>query len=148
MNPSLFGRASVLWLGMISAEIVHGIARRLWLVPVTGEFRASQIGAVIGSLIILLVAWLGARWLNAATKGQQRAVGVLWLILTLAFEFGFGHWVADMPWSRLLADYNLFEGGILSLGMFVLYLAPQWTRRRALQARTASLEAPQTRPLS
>jgi len=28
MNPSLFGRASVLWLGIISAEIVHGIARR------------------------------------------------------------------------------------------------------------------------
>ena len=49
----LLARAVAVWLVIILAEILHGIARGLLLVPLVGEFRSSQIGVFTGSLIIL-----------------------------------------------------------------------------------------------
>ena len=51
-------------------------------------------------------------------------IGLLWLCLTLAFEFLFGHFVVGAAWERLAADYNLVKGGLLPIGMAVLTLAP------------------------
>jgi hypothetical protein len=117
-------RAIAVWLLLIVAEILHGIVRGLVLVPRVGEFRSSQIGVFTGSIIILVLTWLFIRWIGAFRPAQLVAVGVLWLCLTLAFEFLFGHFVVGASWERLAADYNLLEGGVLPIGMAVLTLAP------------------------
>lgn len=64
------------------------------------------------------------RWLGASRPSQLLAVGFLWLCLTLAFEFLFGHFAVGASWERLAADYNLLEGGLLPIGMAVLTFAP------------------------
>lgn len=46
---------------VIAAEILHGIARGVFLVPFVGDFRSRQIGVGTGSLIILAVALLFVR---------------------------------------------------------------------------------------
>jgi len=48
----------------------------------------------------------------------------VWLLLTLAFEFGFGHYVFGKPWSVLLADYRLDQGRIWTLVPVITLLAP------------------------
>ena len=55
---------------------------------------------------------------------QLLGVGVLWLVLTLAFEILFGRFVVGASWQRLAADYNILEGGLLPFGMIVLALSP------------------------
>ena len=42
-------RTIAIWLVLIAAEILHGIARGILLVPHVGEFRSSQIGVFTGS---------------------------------------------------------------------------------------------------
>lgn len=42
-------------------------------------------------------------------------------MLTVAFEFGFGHYVAGHSWDKLLADYNLLRGRVWSL--FLVWIA-------------------------
>jgi hypothetical protein len=37
-------RAGAIWIVLIGAEVSHGIARAMWLVPQVGDFRSSQIG--------------------------------------------------------------------------------------------------------
>jgi len=37
-------------------------------------------------------------------------IGLVWLAMTVAFEFLFGDYVAGHSWDRLLHDYNLFAG--------------------------------------
>ncbi len=49
-------RAGAIWLVLICAEILHGIARAALLVPHVGEFQSSQIGVFTGSAIILVIA--------------------------------------------------------------------------------------------
>jgi hypothetical protein len=60
----------------------------------------------------------------AALTQIYYGVGVLWLVLTLAFEVGFGRFVLGASWERLAADYDVLEGGLLPLGMIVLLFAP------------------------
>ncbi len=117
-------RAFAVWLIVICAEIVHGIARAILLVPQVGEFRSNQIGMFTGSVIILVIAWAFVRWIGATSRRDLLAVGFLWLVLTLAFEIFFGRLVLGLPWKRLVADYNILQGGLLPFGMLVLLFAP------------------------
>jgi hypothetical protein len=56
--------------------------------------------------------------------GRALAMGVTWLVLTVAFEFLFGHYVAHHSWSRLLHDYNIVEGRIWLLVLVWITFAP------------------------
>ena len=86
-QPTRLARAFAVWLVLIVAEILHGIARGIFLVPHVGEFRSNQIGVFTGSIIILVIALVFVRWIGVSRTTDLLAVGVLWLILTLAFEF-------------------------------------------------------------
>ena len=121
---SILFRALAVWLILIAVEFAHGILRALFLVPVVGDFRSRQIGVLTGSLLILLVVSIFIRWLHARTTKYLILVGLLWLILTVAFEFSFGHFVFGRSWSDLAADYDLPHGGLLPFGMLVLLFSP------------------------
>ena len=68
--------------------------------------------------------------------------GLIWLVLTLAFEILFGRFVAGASWERLWSDYNLLQGGLLPIGLLVLTVAP------LLAARWRGVWAPNPRPHS
>jgi hypothetical protein len=70
------------------------------------------------------------------TAREARSVGALWLALTLAFEFGVGHYGFGKAWPELLADYDLRHGRIWIAVLVVTLLAPLWTvRLRQARAR-------------
>jgi hypothetical protein len=48
----------------------------------------------------------------------------IWLTLTVAFEFLFGHYVAKLSWRRLLHDYNLFAGRLWLFVLVAITVAP------------------------
>ena len=121
---TIITRAFAVWLVLIVAEILHGILRGIFLVPHVGEFRSNQIGVFTGSIIILVIALAFVRWIGASRTSDLLLVGLLWLVLTLAFEVAFGRFVVGASWERLAADYNVPEGGLLPFGMLVLLLSP------------------------
>jgi hypothetical protein len=123
-RPAIAARAIAIWLVLICAEILHGIARGIFLVPHVGEFRSNQIGVFTGSIIILAIAMAFVRWIGATRTADLLAVGLLWLVLTLAFEVLFGRFVVGASWERLAADYDVSRGGRLPFGMLVLALSP------------------------
>ena len=116
-------RALLVWLLMMAVETIHGMLRNRFLVPVLGDVGARQIGVLIGSAIILGIAVLLIGWIRPTSERALLAIGALWLVLTLAFEFGLGH-ALGRSWAALLADYDLTRGGLLSIGMVVLALSP------------------------
>ena len=120
----LVGKSLLVWLGLIAAEIIHGILRAVFLVPVVGEFRSNQIGVLTGSAIILVIAWLTIRWIGATQPFEQLTVGGIWLTLTVTFEVLFGRFAVGLTWERIGSDYNLREGGLMPLGLFVLFFSP------------------------
>ena len=127
-------RALALWVLIAAAEVVHGVLRAIWLVPFVGAQRSNQIGVFTGALIILLIAGRTIRWLIAAypTAGwwQLLGVGAVWTMLMLTFEWTAGHYAFGRSWEDLARDYRIAEGGLLGLGMLVLFLSPLLAARR------------------
>ena len=68
-------------------------------------------------------AWRTQVWLSFGIAISLCAIGLAWLVLTLVFEFTLGR-LLGMDWQRLLDDYDLRHGGLMSFGMLVLLLAP------------------------
>ena len=126
---SIVGRALAVWIILICTEVIHGIARGIFLVPHVGEFRSNQIGVFTGLILILIVALIFVRWIGATRTTTLLAIGVVWLVLTLAFEVLFGRFVVGVSWERLAADYNVPQGGLLPFGMLVLLLSPLIAQR-------------------
>jgi hypothetical protein len=117
-------RAVGVWVILIAVEFVHGVLRAVFLVPVVGDSRARQIGVFTGSVLILCVAYLLVGWLRAENTKSLIIVGALWLVVTVVFEFGFGHFVFGRSWQDLGSDYNIAHGGFLAIGMLVLAFSP------------------------
>jgi hypothetical protein len=106
---------------LIAAEVVHGIARTVWLAPVVGDFHARQIAVFSGSLLIMLIVSVTIRWMRVPTKRLLFAIGLLWAVLTVGFESGFGRLVLDSSWNRLASDYDLPAGGLLPDQFFEVF---------------------------
>lgn len=117
-------RCLPIWLVLILAEIVHGILRTKVLVPIVGEFRSNQIGVFTGSAIILVIAYFTIRWIGAKRHIELLLVGLIWLVLTVAFEVLFGRFVVGLTWERIASDYNVLNGGLMPLGLLFLFFSP------------------------
>jgi len=117
-------RGLVVWVVIMLAEVLHGMARVALLQPYVGDFRARQTAVFTGSVIFLCIAILFVRWLRAERVYQLLGVGLLWSGLTFLFEILFGRLVMRYSWERLASDYNLLAGGLLPIGLFVLLMSP------------------------
>ena len=124
MTAMFLLRAILVWLVIIAAETVHGILRGVLLVPIVGDLPARQIGVLLGSTLIFAVAYLFIRWIAARTKLQFLAVGLLWVVLTVLFEFVLGRLVLGLSWERLAEDYDVTRGGFMGLGLLFMAVSP------------------------
>ncbi|HVE58438.1 MAG TPA: hypothetical protein VNB22_16515 [Pyrinomonadaceae bacterium] len=116
-------RGFAVWLAIIAAEFLHGTLRVLFLQPFVGDFRARQISVFTGILIILTISYLCAGWLRAENSLQLFLVGLLWLVLTVAFEISLGR-LLNLSWERIFSDYDLRNGGLMPIGLLFLIFAP------------------------
>jgi hypothetical protein len=104
--------------------VLNGGLRELLLDPWIGERSGHVVSTILLCLVILLVAWLAILWIGARTDEEALRVGLLWLVLTVVFEFLAGHYLFGNSWEALLADYNLFAGRIWPLVLVADLLAP------------------------
>jgi hypothetical protein len=123
------------WLGVLVLAFVNGTVRIVGYQPIVGETAARQIAT--GTLVALIggYVWLVQRRAPLPDTGTAAAVGGVWALWTLGFEFGFGHDVLGTPWAELLADYDLSRGRIWVLVPLTTAVAPPLVR--AMQARRA-----------
>ena len=67
--------------------------------------------------------------LDRRSSSRLLSIGLLWLSLTLAFEFGFGR-LSGLSWEAMLADYDVAGGRFWPLVLLTTLLAP-WLVARA-----------------
>ena len=123
-NVFVAGRALVIWFAMLGTAVANGAVREALLIPKLGERAAHVVSTITLSAAILLIAKLTIGWIGPATRGQALTIGLVWVTLTLCFEFVGGHYVFGHAWSRLLADYNIAAGRIWILILITTAVAP------------------------
>ena len=129
-RPAVLLLASLgFWLVLAAIATVAGIVRELWLVPLIGELRGHQVGTAVVALAFLgAIAAFVARMRLSPVEGL--VIGAAWLLCAIAFEFGFGHYVDGLSWTRLLSDYDLSEGRLLLVLWLMVGIGPFLMARR------------------
>lgn len=118
------GRYLLLWFPMLGIAFVNGGLREGWIRKHMAELRAHQVSTVLLVLLFAVYIWTVGRAWPPASPGQAWAIGLLWLALTLAFEFLFGHYVSGTAWRALLRDYDLLAGRLWVFVPLWVLIAP------------------------
>ena len=125
MTQSLIFKSLITWALFIPVAITNGFIREVGYKPFIGELAAHQISTVIAVTVFFFMVYLLRRHdFYNLSRSKLFLIGLGWVFLTILFEFGFGHYVEKMPWSRLLADYNIFNGRVWSLMLLAELLTP------------------------
>jgi len=125
---------TIAWLPMVCIAIMNGTIRELSYGKFLSELRAHQVSSVSVILLLGLYVWfLTRRWrLQSQSQTQAIAIGLIWLCLTIAFEFLFGHYVVNHSWERPTLDYNVFEGRLWMFVLVWIATAPYIMYKRSL----------------
>ncbi|KPL14434.1 MAG: hypothetical protein AMS26_10730 [Bacteroides sp. SM23_62] len=114
----------LVWFVLVIVAIINGIIRNEVYKDSLGDLHAHQLSTLTAIALFGLVIW-GFTHLWKITSAQQAwAIGFIWLGMTILFEFIFGHFVMGHPWSRLLHDYNIFQGRVWILVLIWTTIAP------------------------
>lgn len=112
------------WIPMVFIGIINGVIREFTYGKYLSELRAHQLSTATGILLFSFYIGVLAYFWGFESLRQALMVGLIWLVLTIAFEFLFGHYIAGHPWSKLLSDYNIFAGRLWLLVLVWLVIAP------------------------
>ncbi|ODT54920.1 MAG: hypothetical protein ABS68_00735 [Niastella sp. SCN 39-18] len=111
------------WLPMIIIAFANATLRELVFIKYYSEMRAHQLSTI--TLIFLCVIYTGFifPYLHIKNSKQALLTGLIWVILTICFEFSLGRFT-HKSWAYLLRDYNLLAGRIWLLFILCLFLLP------------------------
>lgn len=125
MRKQLLAYAVGVWVIILFLNILGAAFRQGFLIPVLGE----GAGRALETLLVVAMVWIVTfLFIRAAGRDASAAdlllVGVLWLALTLTFEFSFGHFVEGLSVQTMLADYNVLNGRLFILVVLSAFIAP------------------------
>ena len=112
------------WFPMVIIGIVNGLFREKVLALKFNELKAHQLSTLTGLLLFALYIGIIMRIWRPETVAKAITIGIVWLAMTVVFEFIFGHYVAGHSWQRLLQDYNLAAGRLWILVLIWVAVAP------------------------
>lgn len=125
MGHKLYLYSLGIWILLVFMAIMNAGLREGVFSPSLGDHAGHVISSITLSLIIFAVAYLFLKYINIDYSTQDLwIIGTLWLILTISFEFLFGHYVMGHSWSTLLADYNILKGKVWVMVLISTFFSP------------------------
>jgi hypothetical protein len=115
---------SLAWLGLVILAILNGILRVAGYSAYMSELCAHQLSTAIGIHLFGIYFWIFSKIFPLESAKQAWIIGAIWLILTISFEFLFGHFIMDHSWGKLFADYNILKGRVWILVLLWTFIGP------------------------
>lgn len=120
----MLARYLLSWFALAAIAILNGTLRVTTYGKVVPELPAHQISTITGIFFTgIAVRVLSRRWPLESSR-QAWTIGLAWLLLTIVFEFGFGHFIAGHTWAQLINDYNIAAGRVWSLFLVWILVMP------------------------
>ena len=121
---TFLARSFAVWLIIIAAETINGAMREIFVVPVVGIHLAKQISFASAIVLITVITLYFIQSIGATELRGLLVVGLLWAVLTFAFEVILSMGVAGLNWAKIIADFNPLSGGLMSYGLAYLLVIP------------------------
>lgn len=119
-----FGKTLTAWLIILPFMIANGILRELVLKQLVPSDAAEAISVVLGIAILVVLTRFLLRPLAGKATSQLVRASLTLVVLTVAFEFLFGHYVDRKSWSDLLANYEIWNGKLWPVALATLAFLP------------------------
>ncbi|HEY6094586.1 MAG TPA: hypothetical protein VIU93_06495 [Gallionellaceae bacterium] len=112
------------WLPLLLIALFNGALRAVVYGRFLDELTAHQLSSLIGVVLFGFYIRAVIDYWRPESAQQALHIGLLWLAMTVAFEFLFMHYVAGHPWRALLHDYNILAGRVWLLVLAWITFAP------------------------
>ena len=122
-------KAAGIWLLILVCAVLNGAFRESTLLPNLAKPVALVLSGLLLCLCIVVISLIFVHRLGRLGTSQSLSIGLFWLCLTLAFEFGFGRVLQHRTWPELLDAYTFKDGNLWPLVLVVTFLAPLLTVR-------------------
>lgn len=117
-------RYFLLWFPLMVIGILNGMFRDKTYGKWMGKRPANQIATLILlSAIAGFMVWLSMTW-PFQSEREALLTGILWMTMTITFEFLFGRFVARSSWKELVDDYKFWKGRLWILVLVELAALP------------------------
>jgi len=100
------------------------LVRQSIIAPLVGQEIGLPLSGLTLSFIVVAVTYTTFGFVGARAKSSCLFIGALWVLMTLAFEFILGHFVAGKSWSALLDVFDISAGNLFALVLLVTLLSP------------------------
>lgn len=116
-------KSLIVWICFIPAAILNGGFREYILIKYMNTASATAISGILLSILILLITWLLLSRLVTLNRKESYITGIIWMVLTIIFEFtsGIG---TGIPIEELIAAYNPLSGNLWVLVILTTMFAP------------------------
>lgn len=114
----------ITWFVMLLVSIANGAVRDFTYGKHMNELKAHQLSTISSVLLLGVVIWGFVRLFPPASRQEAVSIGILWMALTVAFEFIFFHFVGGHSWTELLANYNVLQGRVWVVVLVWVAIAP------------------------
>ena len=108
------------WFGLVVLGLLNATIRQVVYARYVSELAGHQISTLTLAVLVGLYAWALSGFLKLSSPGEAIGVGLMWMVLTIGFEFALGRYVVGDSWGKLLTNYNVLEGRVW--GLFVLWV--------------------------
>lgn len=112
------------WFVFPFVGILNGVLREATYKKFVGDLPAHQISTATGIIFFGIIFYFIFKKWKIQSLNDAILIGLIWLTLTMLFEFGFGHYIMGNSWEKLLYDYNIAEGRVWSLFLLWITVAP------------------------
>ena len=116
-------KSILIWLSIIPLAILNGGLREAFLSPQLGESCSQPISGIILCLLIFIVSFI---FIPRIGKGEQIIywkIGLLWIVLTVAFETVFGLAMGN-SFCELLKAYDITTGNLWLIVVVFIGITP------------------------
>jgi hypothetical protein len=120
----LLPKAALIWLLIVIMAIVNAAIREKLLAPIISSRIALPVSGMLLSVFVFLIAFLSIPFFSSTEGKSYIFIGVAWLVLTLLFEFLFGHFFVGKPWHEILQVFNIRKGDLFIVALLVTLIAP------------------------
>lgn len=123
----------LMWVILGVLAVANGSLREFGIKKFIGEPWAHHISVVTGIIIIFLATLIFFKIFKSLFSLKDAIIiGLCWLILTVAFEFLFGHYVSGLSWDELVRQHDILSGNLWLLVLAAIGLSP-WAAMRLLK---------------
>lgn len=116
-------KSLLIWLAIIPLAILNGGLRDIVIAPLIGAKYALPLSGVLLCLMIFILCYIFIPRIGKETTKGYLTIGLLWITLTVLFEFGLGLLMGN-TFAELIRAYDITTGNLWLLVLLFTGLAP------------------------